>query len=147
MAGSQRSRKVADRIHEVVAEMCERKIKDPRLGFVTITEVRVNSDLQHAAIFYTVFGDTEARAGTAAAFESAKGLIRSAVGKELGARVTPTLEFIADAIPETAAHMEKLLAETAAHDAEIAAASSNSTFAGDANPYKEHRERINKFDE
>ena len=61
MAASQRSRKVADRIKVVVAELLEGKIKDPRLGFVTITDVRITGDLQHASIFYTVLGDEDAR--------------------------------------------------------------------------------------
>ena len=81
---SPRVRKIADRIKVVVAEMLERRVKDPRLGFVTVTDVRVTGDLQHADVFYTVLGDDMARAGSAKALESAKGLIRSEVGKQLG---------------------------------------------------------------
>ncbi len=146
MAASQRSRKVADRIKVVVAELLEGKIKDPRLGFVTITDVRITGDLQHASIFYTVLGDEDARESTAAALESAKGVIRSPVGREIGVRVTPTVEFFSDAIPETAAHMEKLLAETAAQDAAIAAAAAGAKFAGEENPYKPAREQRNDFE-
>jgi ribosome-binding factor A len=62
MAESQRARKVSDRIRVVVAEMLEQKIKDPRLGFVTITDVRITGDLQNASIFYTVLGGEEERA-------------------------------------------------------------------------------------
>ncbi len=61
MVDHPRARKVADRIHEVVAQMLDTRIKDPRLGFVTVTDVRVTGDLQHASVFYTVFGDDEAR--------------------------------------------------------------------------------------
>ena len=57
---SPRVRKIADRIHVIVAEMLERRIKDPRLGFVTVTDVRLSGDTQHATIFYTVFGDGKA---------------------------------------------------------------------------------------
>ncbi len=110
---SPRVRKVADRIQVIVAEMLERRIKDPRLGFVTITDVRVTGDTQNATIFYTVLGEEEQLAGTAAALESAKGLIRSEVGKQLGMRHVPTLEFIHDALPDTARHIDELLSQGA----------------------------------
>src|SRR4028118_60384 len=128
---SGRVRKVADRIHVIVAEMLERRIKDVRLRFVTVTEVRVTGDTQHASIFYTVLGDDEDRAASAAALESAKGLIRSEVGKQLGMRHTPTLEFILDALPESAAHIEDLLAEARDRDAAVAAAAAVAAYAGD----------------
>jgi ribosome-binding factor A len=131
-----RVRRVSDRIKVIVAEMLERRIKDARLGFVTITDVRVTGDTQHASVFYTVLGDEDQRLASAAALESAKGLIRSEVGKQLGMRHTPTLEFIHDAVPETAAHIEELLAQVRSHDAALAAAASFATYAGDADPYK-----------
>jgi ribosome-binding factor A len=133
---SGRVRRVADRIKVVVAEMLERRIKDARLGFVTITDVRVTGDTQHAAIFYTVLGDDAQRASSSAALESAKGLIRSEVGKQLGLRHTPSLEFIHDAVPQTAAHIEELLEQARSSDAALAAAASQATYAGDADPYK-----------
>jgi ribosome-binding factor A len=106
-----RARKLADRVHEVVAEALEKRIKDPRLGFVTITDARVTNDLQHATVFYTVFGSPEEQQASAAALESAKGVLRSEVGRRTGIRLTPTLEFILDAVPENAAHIEELLRE------------------------------------
>lgn len=133
---SGRVRKVADRIKVVVAEMLEFRIKDERLGFVTITDVRVTGDTQHASIFYTVLGDDEQRLASGAALASARGLIRSEVGKQLGMRHTPTLEFILDALPEAAAHIEDLLAKARRGDAEVAAAAAAATYAGDADPYK-----------
>lgn len=133
---SGRVRKVADRIHVIVAEMLERRIKDVRLGFVTITEVRVTGDTQHASVFYTVLGDDEDRAASAAALESAKGLIRSEVGRQLGMRHSPTVEFILDALPESAAHIEELLARARREDAEVAAAAAKASYAGEADPYK-----------
>ncbi len=133
---SGRVRKVADRIKVIVAEMLERRIKDARLGFVTITDVRVTGDTQHASIFYTVLGDDDERTGTAAALESAKGLIRSEVGKQLGMRHSPTLEFILDALPESAAHIEDLLARARSEDANVAAVAASATYAGEADPYK-----------
>ncbi|MPZ97047.1 MAG: 30S ribosome-binding factor RbfA [Propionibacteriales bacterium] len=131
-----RVRKIADRIKVTVAEMLERRIKDPRLGFVTITDVRVTGDTQHATIFYTVFGTDDERTGSAAALESAKGLLRSEVGKQLGMRHTPTLEFVLDALPETAAHIEELLAKARQSDADVARSASGAQYAGDADPYR-----------
>ena len=109
MANSHRSQKVADRIKVVVAQLLETKIKDPRLGFVTVTDARVSGDLQSASIFYTVLGGDDERAATAAALESAKGVLRSAVGKDLGTRITPSLEFILDGLPESARALDSLL--------------------------------------
>ena len=100
-----RARKLADRIQVIVAEMLEGKVKDPRLGFVTITDTRVTNDLREATVFYTVYGSDEERAGTAAALESAKGVLRSEVGRQTGVRHTPSLAFVADAVPgERQAH-------------------------------------------
>jgi ribosome-binding factor A len=120
MADPARAAKMADRIKVIVAKSLERGLKDPRLGFVTITDVMVTGDLQHASVFYTVYGTDVERADSAAALASATGMFRSEVGKNITARLTPSLEFIADAIPETAAHMEKLLEEARAPDTETA---------------------------
>ena len=131
-----RVRRIADRIKVTVAEMLERRIKDPRLGFVTITDVRVSGDTQHASVFYTVLGDEEQVAGSAAALESAKGLIRSEVGKALGTRHVPTLEFLHDALPETARHLEELLVQARESDAAVAAAAAGAAYAGEPDPYR-----------
>jgi ribosome-binding factor A len=72
-----RARKLADRIQQIVAEMLERRIKDPRLGFVTVTDARLTGDLRDATVYYTVYGSDAERAASAAALESAKGVIRS----------------------------------------------------------------------
>ena len=130
---------MADRIKVIVAKTLERGIKDPRLGFVTITDVRVTGDLQHATIFYTVYGTDEERIDTAAALKSATGMLRSEVGKNITARLTPSLEFIADAIPENAALIENLLSEAAARDAEVESLKKNATYAGDEDPYVKPR--------
>lgn len=137
---SPRVRKVADRIKVIVAEMLERRIKDPRLGFVTVTDVRVTGDIQQASVFYTVFGEEDALAGTAAALESAKGLIRSEVGKQLGMRQVPTLEFIHDALPETARQLDEVLARAKEQDAKVAEAAAGATYAGGEDAYKKPRE-------
>jgi len=139
MNPSHRSLKVADRIKVVVAQLLETKIKDPRLGFVTVTDARVTGDLQMASIFYTVLGDDDARASTAAALESAKGAIRSALGRELGLRITPSIEFFEDGLPETAKALDSLLARVHEQDAEVAALRKNATYAGGEDPYKAPR--------
>ena len=136
-----RVRKIADRIKVIVAQMLERRIKDPRIGFTTVTDVRVSGDTQQATIFYTVLGaDTEAQlAGTAAALESAKGLIRSEVAKQLGMRHAPTLDFVHDALPETARHLDEVLARAKAQDEAVAAAR-GTEYAGEPDPYKKPRD-------
>src|SRR3954453_20637615 len=139
MVDAARARKLGDRIRVIVAEMLETRVKDPRLGVITITDVRMTGDLQQAEIFYTVYGSDEERAATAAALESAKGVLRSEVGKQTGVRHTPTLTFTADAIPENAAHIEDLLAQVAAADAEVHRAAAGATYAGEADPYKAPR--------
>ena len=139
-----RVRKIADRIQVIVAEMLERRIKDPRLGFVTVTDVRVTGDTQMATIFYTVLGqdgaEEEALAGTGVALESAKGLLRSEVAKQLGMRHAPSLTFVPDAIPEAARHLDEVLALAKASDAEVEAARAGAAYAGEPDPYKKPRE-------
>ncbi len=135
-----RVRKIADRIQVIVAEMLERRIKDPRLGFVTVTDVRVTGDTQQATIFYTVLGEQDSMAGTAAALESAKGLLRSEVAKQLGMRHAPSLEFVHDALPETARHLDEVLAAARASDEAVAAQRAGAAYAGEADPYKRHED-------
>jgi ribosome-binding factor A len=139
MVDAARAAKMADRIKVIVAKRLERGIKDPRLGFVTITDVRVTGDLQHASIFYTVYGTDEERTDTAAALKSATGMLRSEVGKNITARLTPSLEFIADGIPENAALIDSLLTEARNRDTEVSALASTAQYAGDEDPYVKPR--------
>jgi len=140
MASPERVAKMADRIREIVARRLEKGLRDPRLGFVTITDVRVTGDLQHASVFYTVYGSEEERADSAAALKAATGMLRSEVGRQLSVRLTPSLEFIPDAIPENAAAIQAALAEAAARDAEVAALAADAQYAGDEDPYVKPRE-------
>ncbi|MFB9314512.1 30S ribosome-binding factor RbfA [Nocardioides plantarum] len=140
---SPRVRKIADRIQVIVAEMLERRIKDPRLGFITITDVRITGDGQQASIFYTVLGGEEEMAGTAAALESAKGVLRSEVAKQLGTRIVPTLTFFHDALPDEARALEEVLARAKALDDAVAAAR-GSAYAGEEDPYKKPREILDE---
>ena len=139
MADAARAAKMADRIQVIVAKRLERGIRDPRMGFVTITDVKVTGDLQHASVFYTVYGSDEERADTAAALKAATGMFRSEVGKNLTARLTPSIEFIADGIPENAALIEGLLAEAASRDAEVETLKKTAQYAGDEDPYVKPR--------
>lgn len=135
MASPERVAKMADRIREIVARRLEKGLRDPRLGFVTITDVRVTGDLQHASVFYTVYGTDEERADSAAALKAATGMLRSEVGRHLSVRLTPTLEFIPDAIPENAALIDSLLAEASARDREVEELAATAEYAGDPDPY------------
>ena len=141
---SPRVRKIADRIQVIVAEMLERRIKDPRLGFVTVTDVRVTGDTQQATVFYTVLGGVDGGeadvVATEVALNSAKGLIRSEVGKQLGMRHVPTIDFVLDALPESARAIDDLLAKARESDEHVAAVREGATFAGEPDPYKKPRE-------
>jgi ribosome-binding factor A len=139
MAGERQAR-LGDRIRVILAERLEKGLRDPRLGFVTITDVRVTGDLQHASVFFTVLGSAEEREGSAAALRSATGMLRSEVGKHLNTRLTPSLEFIPDAIPENADHIADLLREARERDQAVAGLASSAQYAGDADPYVKPRE-------
>ena len=131
-----RARKLGGRIAQIVAEMLERRIKDPRLGFVTVTEARLTNDLREATVFYTVYGSAEEHAGTAAALASAVGVIRSEVGRQTGLRHTPSLEFRLDTVPDNARNIEELVARAREADAALAAVREGAEPAGDADPYR-----------
>jgi ribosome-binding factor A len=135
-----RARKLADRISQIVAEMLERRIKDPRLGFVTVTEARLTNDLREATVFYTVLGSDAERADTAVALASATGIIRSEVGRQIGLRHTPSLAFIADALPESAQRIEELVTQAKHADAELARSRQGARHAGDPDPYRKPAE-------
>ncbi len=100
------------------------------------TDARITADLRDATVFYTVLGDAAAEAGTAAALESAKGLLRSTVGKALGLRHSPTLTFVLDNVQDQAKHLEELLAAARDADAEVQRLAAGAKFAGDSQPYK-----------
>lgn len=139
--------KLAEQIHVVVAQMLERRIKDPRLGFVTVTDVRLTGDSREATVFYTVMGDETERANSQVALDSAKGLLRSTVGKRLGLKFAPSLAFVLDATPEVAASMEELLALARQRDAEVAARAAGAQHAGEADPYRRREDDLDEADE
>ena len=136
MVDAARASRLGDRIAQIVAQMLETRIKDPRLGFVTVTEARLTNDLREATVFYTVFGSPEQQADTAAALARATGVIRSEVGRQTGLRHTPSLVFVADALPDNARHIEDLVDRARQADEKLAKVREGALPAGDADPYR-----------
>jgi ribosome-binding factor A len=132
-------RRHAERVRELVVEAL-RTIKDPRLGMITITDSRITPDLREATVYYTVLGDVAEQAATAAALDSAKGLLRSIVGKALGLRHSPSLTFEQDVVQDTVRHIDELLAAARENDAKVHALAAQSTYAGEAQPYRVNEE-------
>ena len=131
-----RARRLGERITQIVAEMLERRIKDPRLGFVTVTDTRVTGDLRDATVFYTVYGSAEEQAATAAALASATGVIRTEVGRQTGLRHTPSLTFVADSVPDNVRHIEDLVDQARQADQNLAKVREGAVPAGDPDPYR-----------
>jgi ribosome-binding factor A len=140
MADAPRARRLAKRIIQIVASTLEHEVKDPRLAMVTITDARLTADLREATVFYTVYGDDNARQASGIALESAKGVVRTAVGRQTGVRYTPSIDFVLDAVPEGAARMEELLARARGADEEVASQAAAATYAGEPDPYRRPRE-------
>lgn len=140
MVDNARARRLAKRIGQIVASALEHEVKDPRLAGVTVTDTKITGDLRDATVYYTVFGESvdaePDRAGAAAALESAKGVLRTKVGRGTGVRFTPTLTFVADHVPEDARHIDELLAKARAADAEVARQAAAAKPAGDSDPYR-----------
>jgi ribosome-binding factor A len=105
-----RTERVAEEFREILAEEIPR-LKDPRVGFVTVTGVKVTADLRHARVFYTVLGDESARRGTRAALRSAGPHLRRVLGREVRLKFLPDLVFEEDASIESSARIDELLEE------------------------------------
>jgi ribosome-binding factor A len=110
MSGGTRPRRVSEEFREILAEEIP-KLKDPRVGFVTVTGVKVTPDLRRAIVFYTAMGDDKARKATAAGLRSATGHLRQVIGHQVRMKVLPDLEFEEDETIETADRIEELLRE------------------------------------
>ncbi|MCL7457201.1 30S ribosome-binding factor RbfA [Micromonospora echinofusca] len=136
MSDPAKVRRHAERVRELVASVVRSQIKDPRLGMITITDARITADLRDATVFYTVLGDAAAQAGTAAALESAKGMLRSTVGKALGLRHSPTLTFVLDDVQDQVKHIDDLLAQARSADAEVQRIAARAEYAGEPQPYR-----------
>ena len=140
MSDPAKTRRHAERVRELVASLV-REIKDPRLGMVTITDARITGDLREATVYYTVLGDATEQAGTAAALESAKGMLRTRVGHALGLRHSPSLAFVLDNVLDHAKEIDDLLAAARHRDAEVQRLAAGKQYAGDPDPYKSRRRR------
>ena len=104
-----RSEKVADLIQREVSEMLLRSIKDPRIGFVTITKVTVSEDCRFAKVYFSVAGNLAERESSVKGLDSAKGYVRRELGRRLRLRYTPEIIFQFDPSIEYAIHMEELI--------------------------------------
>jgi ribosome-binding factor A len=105
-----RMRRVNEAVREVLSDSMK-LLKDPRVGFVTVTDVRTSPDLHHAKVFVSVLGSEEEREATMDGLASAHGLLQSVVNRELRIKRTPTLEFVYDDTAERAARLERILLE------------------------------------
>ncbi len=135
MVDHARARRLAERIKVLAAEALERGVKDPDIGFVTFTDVRVTPDLSHARIYFTVYGSDEEQQRSIDALERNRGRLRGEIGHRLGIRITPTIELIRDEIPATAGALAELLAEAKRRDAEVEELKKQAKPAGEADPY------------
>jgi ribosome-binding factor A len=106
-----RADRIADLILKELAEVLLRKVKDPRLTGITLTNVEVSPDLRHAKVFYSLLGDAEIRRRASAGLESARGFVKRELGKRLQLRRIPDISFYFDASLEHGSHIDRLLAE------------------------------------
>ena len=109
MVPGHRHERLADQIRSEVAEMIEGELKDPRIGFVTVTRVDLSPDFSHARVLVSVLGDEQARNDSLAGLESAAGYIRHEVTQRLRLRRAPEITFVVDRGAEEAARIEELL--------------------------------------
>ncbi len=111
-----RSEKVAEAIHEMVSALLVKGLKDPRIGFVTITGVKVTDDLHLATVYFTVIGSDAEKKATEQGLNSARGFIRKEMGKTLRMRYVPDILFRYDASVEYGARIETILKEITTAD-------------------------------
>lgn len=140
MAEKGRAGRLGKRILEIVAMAIDHEIKDPRLEFVTITDSRLTADLREATLYYTVRGATLDEEpdldGAAQALFTARGRLRTMVGRQTGIKFTPDLAFVLDSVPDAARHMEGLLARAREQDEEVRRVAEGARPAGDEDPYR-----------
>jgi ribosome-binding factor A len=105
----QRAQRLSQQVHRLLGQMLREEVRDPRVGFVTITEVRVARDLSHAKVYFSLLDPSVDLDGTTTALRSAAGFLRSRLGEQLQSRTVPQLDFVYDETTERAARMEELL--------------------------------------
>ena len=108
---SRRTNRLEEEIREEVAKIIASELKDPRIGFVTVTDVKTSPDLRHARVYVTVLGDEAQRSASLEGLQSAHGLLQRRIAGELRMKRTPTLRFVYDDTTDRAMHIEELLSE------------------------------------
>jgi len=109
-----RSRRVAQQVQQALSELIRREVRDPRLGLVTLTEVRMSSDLSYATIYYSVLGaDAQQAQGI---LDGAAGMLRGPLGRSLGIRHSPELRFVRDELIESGARLSALIQQAVRED-------------------------------
>ncbi|HWO78000.1 MAG TPA: 30S ribosome-binding factor RbfA [Bacillus sp. (in: firmicutes)] len=111
-----RANRVAEQMKKELGDIIGRKIKDPRIGFVTVTDVRVTGDLQQAKVYISILGDEEKKQDSLKALAKAKGFIRTEIGQRIRLRKTPELLFEVDEAMEYGNRIESLLHELKKED-------------------------------
>lgn len=112
MTSSGRMRRVDEAMREVLSDAITKDLKDPRIGFVTVTAVDTSPDLRHARVWVSVLGDDTQRKLTIAGLQSAHGPLQRVLARELRFKHTPTLDFVYDDTAEKAARLEQIIRET-----------------------------------
>jgi ribosome-binding factor A len=106
---SDRMRRVDEAIRQVIGDAVAADLKDPRVGFVTVTDVKTSSDLSHARVYVSVLGEPQAREDTLAGLRSAHGYLQRRIAGELHLKRTPTLEFSYDDTTDRAMRLDALI--------------------------------------
>ncbi len=109
----ERMRRVDEAVREVLSDVLTHELKDPRVGFVTVTDVKTSPDLSHARVYVSVLGDAEAVSASLEGLRSAQGFLQGRIGGELRLKHTPTLTFFHDDTAERAQRLERLMDEQA----------------------------------
>jgi ribosome-binding factor A len=109
----ERMRRVDEAVREVLSDVLTHEVKDPRVGFVTVTDVKTSPDLSHARVYVSVLGDAEAVSASLEGLRSARGFLQGRIGGELRLKHTPTLTFFHDDTAERAQRLERLMDEQA----------------------------------
>jgi ribosome-binding factor A len=125
-----RSDRLAHELKNEVSNLIARELRDPRLGFATVTEAKVSPDLSHARIYVSVLGSTEEQRATLAALNRASGFLRRALGTRLKLRKSPQLTFTLDQTSERGARMAQIIAQVAGKDSAAEAPAEDAEPAG-----------------
>ena len=107
----ERMRRVDEAVREVLSDVLTHEVKDPRVGFVTVTDVKTSPDLSHARVYVSVLGDAEAVSASLEGLRSAQGFLQGRIGGELRLKHTPTLTFFHDDTAERAQRLERIMDE------------------------------------